>query len=695
LEQKKIYLILITSLIIAILHYTFTPYRSTSYNYQLILGQIAEKDIIAPFDFDIYKSEETLQAEREEAAAKVKSVYRVSEDLKFNAQKNLDFIMQHFIINKQTNADSIQSKLKQSGYTLSVSTINFLLNNRNKSILYNYLTEEYNNIFNIGIYPNRYKDQDIKIARENRIIEYSLSRLYSLEEAKQKMLTKIQDTQMKNAAQEISDIILLENIVIDNKMTKLEKQKAREQVPVTIGKVLKNEKIISKNQKITTIDLLKINSLLKAQKEQNTKKNTELLIASLGVLIITIGLIFLFWQIVIQFFQDSFNSLPRLSIILSSILISVVLTIIVNNILKISSLMIPFAFTVLVIAVIFNPDLGLIYAFLNLIFVSMFLNWSVLSPLLLCLSAIVGIIALKRMKKKQQFYPLMIYLLLGYTLFHITLVLISFKTINIFLNQLLYGLVSIISSVIGITLVIPFIERKLNLATKGVLLELLDFDNPLLKRMSIITPGTYHHALIVGNLSESAAEAVGANYLLARVGSYYHDIGKTENPKLFIENNPDSEAIHDEMLANESAILIRKHIQDGISLAKKHNLPPAVINIIEQHHGNGKIKYFFNKAQETKLKVNESDFHYKGPKPSTKEAAIVMIADIVESTTKSLEEFSEERIKQILDETVMRLIEEGQLDEAPLTIKELNKIKASMLPILMGVYRKRLEYPEK
>jgi hypothetical protein len=259
---------------------------------------------------------------------------------------------------------------------------------------------------------------------------------------------------------------------------------------------------------------------------------------------------------------------------------------------------------------------------------------------------------------------------------------------------MLWGLLSIIISAIGLMIFVPIIEKKLNMATKGVLLELLDFNNPLLKKLSVVVPGTYHHSLIVGNLAESAAEAIGANYLLARVGSYYHDIGKMENPQIFIENNADSNEYHDKMLANESAVLIKKHINDGVSMAKKYNLPKKVIDIIRQHHGTGKIKYFFNKAREMELDIDESQFEYQGPKPQTKEAAIVMIADIVESTTKSLNDFSEDKIKQVLDDTVSRLIQEEQLDEAPLTIKELKIIKKNMLPILLGVYRKRLEYPE-
>jgi hypothetical protein len=261
-------------------------------------------------------------------------------------------------------------------------------------------------------------------------------------------------------------------------------------------------------------------------------------------------------------------------------------------------------------------------------------------------------------------------------------------------TRLIYGLVSVTISISGLMLLMPIAERKLKLPTKQILLELLNFDSPLLKRMSQTTPGTYHHSLIVGNLAESAAEAIGADHLLARVGSYYHDIGKITAPKFFIENNPDSAGIHDRMLPHESASVIRNHIQAGITLAREYSLPESITDIITQHHGTSFIRYFYNKAIINKIQFDDADFQYHGPKPQTREAVIVMIADIVESTTKSLDTITEDTVRSILDVSVERLISEHQLDESPITLADLSKIKQAMLPIIMGIYRKRLEYPE-
>ena len=182
--------------------------------------------------------------------------------------------------------------------------------------------------------------------------------------------------------------------------------------------------------------------------------------------------------------------------------------------------------------------------------------------------------------------------------------------------------------------------------------------------------------------------------MLARVGSYFHDLGKLANPRIYIENNAEANEVHDNMLATQSAQLIRGHILEGVRLARLAGLPESVIDIIRQHHGTSKIRYFLNKAQENHLDYDAEEFEYPGPKPQTREAAIIMIADIVESHSKSLTEINSQILDQLLDETINKLIKDGQLNQAPVTISDLRKIANAMHPILLGVYSTRIEYPE-
>ncbi|RLC51757.1 MAG: hypothetical protein DRZ79_02290 [Candidatus Cloacimonadota bacterium] len=692
MNKNKFLLIIAAELLVALIYYIICPYR-TNLKYNLTLGQIAERDIIAPFDFLVYKSPDVLKSERETAASKVEPVYKVSENLKFNALKNLDFIFQYFS-KGITEVKILSNQLSKNGYQLSENNIKFLMKSKNRQKIYNYLIEKLDSIFNVGIYSANIQSKKIRISRGEKIKKYPLSRLYSLEEARDALVSGVNSQREKECVKELANIILIENIVPDVERTKIEKQKARESVSATIGKVLKNEKIISKNQKVTTNELLKLRSLQTAEAEQKKAKSIpELLLSSFGIFLLSLILFFSFYYILLLFFPANYTSYPNLFVILSSFLASIFFTIF-PNLFNVPSLIIPFAMPVILVAFVFNPHIGLFFNFFNLIFVSHFLNWNFINPAILSIATIGGIIALKQMKKKVSYTLLTFYLFIPFLLINISISLIKFDDISIFLRHLLFGSISIVLTIIGLRIVVPFVERKLNMATKQILLELLDFDNPLLKKISSLATGTYHHSLIVGNLSESAAEAIGANYLLARVGSYYHDIGKIENPKFFIENNPNSSELHEDLLANESALIIKKHVSEGIRLGKKYKLPQQVIDIIRQHHGTSAIKYFLNKAKKTNLKIDDfkEQFYYDGPKPQTKEAAIVMIADIIESTTKSKNEHSEEIIKKIFDDTIEELIKDGQLDDAPLTLKELKIIKETMFPIIMGVYRKRIDY---
>jgi hypothetical protein len=671
----------------------FSPDRYFSYQTDLKVGSIATKDVIAPFDFDIYKPQDRLIAEQERAIASVLPIYKVSENLKFNAQKNLDFIFQHFN-DPALSAEEIHEKLKDNGYPLSEESIDILMDIEVRRKIYTYMSERLSRIFDIGIYPNTYPHKTIKVVRNDQINEYALSRLYSMEESEEHLVENYPDSHQKPVIEDLANLTLIENIIVDQDLTNIEKQRARESVSPTVGKVLRNERIISKNQRITHDDMIKLNSLIRAQREREDLTDTgRLLLNTVGIFLLSFILLILVYYLIAIFFSADYLKTPLLIVLLLSFLLSIIMTIFVNNILQLSPYFIPFSLSILIIAMLFRPFIGIISTFFNMIFISMFLNWIYIIPLIMALSTYGAIIGLKKIKNKDAHFPLLVYLIGSFVIIYSLFNALTADVFTHYLTQMLYGVISCIISVSLLVIILPFVEKRLDIATKSVLLDLINFDNELLKRMSITMPGTYHHSLIVGNLAESAAEAIGANHLLARVASYYHDIGKMENPEIFVENNPNSDDMHEKLLANESAKLIRTHVQNGVSLAKKYKLPKAVIEIIKQHHGTSMIKYFYHKAQETNLDSGQEDYYYQGPKPQSKEAAILMIADIVESTTKALDSYEETKIKKVLDNTVKRLINEGQLNEAPITLKELETVKAYMLPILTGVYRKRIDYP--
>lgn len=256
---------------------------------------------------------------------------------------------------------------------------------------------------------------------------------------------------------------------------------------------------------------------------------------------------------------------------------------------------------------------------------------------------------------------------------------------------------SILSGLISSTIILgvqPLLEY-VGYTTDLRLMELSSTDHPLLKDLIMKAPGTYFHSFTVSQLAEKAAEAIHANALFVRVASLYHDIGKVKKPQYFIENIK-GENKHDKLVPTMSALIISNHVKDGIELGEEHNLPPAIIEVIPQHHGTALISYFFDKAKrnaEPEEEIHDRDFRYPGPKPQTRESAIVLLADAVEATAKSLQTKSADVLTQMVHQTIQRFFLDGQLDECELTLKDLNAIGNAFLQVLQGVYHQRIDYP--
>lgn len=255
-----------------------------------------------------------------------------------------------------------------------------------------------------------------------------------------------------------------------------------------------------------------------------------------------------------------------------------------------------------------------------------------------------------------------------------------------FINGILCGVLTIGS--------LPIWENLFQVLTPLKLLELTNPNQPLLRKLMLEAPGTYHHSIIVGNLSERAAEAIGADPLIARAGAYYHDIGKLSRPYYFKENQLSGDNPHDRLEPKLSASIIINHVKDGVELGKKYRLPKKILDIIMQHHGDTLVSYFYHKAKKDNGETNEKDFKYDGPKPLTKEAAIVMLADSTEAAVRSIKEPNRENIEAMIKNIIDGKLNSNQLSECDLTFKNLDEIKDAFLSVIMGIFHERIEYPE-
>ncbi len=318
-------------------------------------------------------------------------------------------------------------------------------------------------------------------------------------------------------------------------------------------------------------------------------------------------------------------------------------------------------------------------------------DFSLLLPLYIGSMAAASAFSVKFFKRRAHYF----FIALIVTLFGMASLLVSAPFINMTKEDLLmasaitFG-VSIVS--VGLyAVLIPMIEALFRKTTELSYIELASLNHPLLKELSEKAPGTFAHSIIVGNMAEAGARAVGANETIAKLGGYYHDIGKIYNPEYFIENQTGGENPHDKLDPVKSARIIISHVKKGVELAKKYRLPQEIIDIIQTHHGDTLLWPFYKKAKDLGLPVKEEQFRYPGPRPRTPEEAIVMLADSSEAASRSAE--TEEEIKKIVDSVFEQRIKEGQLDLVPLSRRDLERIKDAFVPIMMTFRHQRPKYP--
>ena len=359
----------------------------------------------------------------------------------------------------------------------------------------------------------------------------------------------------------------------------------------------------------------------------------------------------------------------------------------------------PFAAGAMIVRVFINSEVALVYCAILAPLLGIMFENNMLVVIYSLLGSIVGAHGVRHCASRSTLYAA------GFKVSIVNLALaLSFQILNntIFTTQTLYVAVfALLSGFISAGFVssfIPIIESLFQYTTDIKLLELANLNSPVLRELMVKAPGTYHHSVVIGNLVEAAAESIGANPLLARVAAYYHDIGKITKPLYFIENQAGEENRHDKLAPSMSALILISHIKEGAELARENRLGQPIIDIIRQHHGTALIKFFYERAKSQAASsgqiVEEKDFRYPGPKPQTREAGIVMLADCVEAASRTLVNPTPDRIQGLVQKLINNVFMDGQLDECELTLKNLHEIARSFTAILNGIFHQRIDYPE-
>ena len=495
------------------------------------------------------------------------------------------------------------------------------------------------------------------------------------------------------------------NLLFDRQLTERHQIESLNKVPRSQGVVLENELIVDANIRITDDVLQKLNSLSVAITKQETNSGwAKIALSFLGRIIMLSVVVSLFFAFLVVYRIAIFQDWKLVLLISIVFLLQLGLAHIFVIRLEWSEYLIPVTVGAMTLTILFDARIGFMATTSMAILMGLMMGQNIDLVIVSLFTATIAVYNIRQLRKRSQLFTTMfaliaasIFVIIGLGLFkeHNWITMLSdiqLLTINSILAPIVtYGLIGLFEILFEVT-------------TNLTLIELLDYDHPLLKRAQQETNGTFNHSIVVGNLAESCANAIGAHALLCRVGAYYHDIGKMAKSEYFIENQYGGENKHDSLTHTMSARIIRAHVKEGLNLAQEYALPKVVSNFIPMHHGTTRVEYFYRmalkEAEDSGAKVDESAFRYPGPKPNTKETGILMICEAVEAAVRSIKKPDIFKIEAMIDKIIKGRIDDGQLNECPLTLDELNKIKGTvdgttgMLPVLRGIYHIRVEYPD-
>jgi putative nucleotidyltransferase with HDIG domain len=358
---------------------------------------------------------------------------------------------------------------------------------------------------------------------------------------------------------------------------------------------------------------------------------------------------------------------------------------------------IPVALGSVLLAVLFNPRTAFGGAIALGILSTLMVTDEVTFLLFGLVGAIVGAFSIRRTQDRTTFFRVGCWVTLANVLTIIAFLPIYGWSAPGLASDLVASVVNGVLVALFASTLLPVLEYLFETATDLKLLELSNLNQPLLKQLMKTAAGTYHHSLMMGELSEAASEAIGGNSLLCRVGAYYHDIGKVKKPAYFIENQMDAANRHDKLSPHLSSLILISHVKDGIEMALEHRLPPAIVDLIPQHHGTRLVTYFYEKAKESQDpnlgEVKEEDYRYPGPKPQTREAGILMLADAVEAAARTLTDPTPARVQGLVQRIVNTIFIEGELSECDLTLRDLHRMAKAFVRVLTAVHHRRVDYP--
>ena len=647
--------------------------------YDLQVGEIATTDIKA--SREVVNTIET-DAKKVEAIEKVGKQYSLQSDVQKNSQLTLEtfFLNLKEAISYQTEGEEDVSSIAESKLQILNADDPFDLTKSEKTFLLTLNEEQATNLYNVLL----------KAINSAYGISISEDNSEGLSKAIQTAQNEVYDNYSNELTISISDKIIntlvKPNLFYDSEKTEEAQEEAAKNVTPVVYK--KNQTIVEEGKPITEAQLQALDELGLLN---NSKLNISLYLA-LAVMVIVV--MYIQSRYLKKYYGKIYNDFSKILMIN----IITIMTIVFARVFSIASpYLIPLACAPILLTLLLNYRISLVISITNVILMSVAVSFNTGIIALAIIAVVAGATSLRKMQQRNDIVYSCIYIAILNGIIALSIsALVTSNLKEIILDTAFTVIGSLLSGVLA-TGLLPFFESMFNVVTNVKLLELSNPNNPLLKKLLMEAPGTYHHSVIVANLAEVATEIVGGNALLARIGAYYHDIGKTKKPYFFKENQLGQENPHDKITPELSKLLIISHVKDGLELAKEYKLPKIIQDFIPTHHGKTLVKYFYLTAKnnaENPEDIKEEDFMYPGPKPKTKEQCILMLADSVEAAVRSINSPTKEKIETMVNNIVKDKLDSGQLDDSQLTISDVKKIKKCFLKTLSGIYHERIEYPK-
>jgi cyclic-di-AMP phosphodiesterase PgpH len=708
------------------------PFQGASRFNELALGSISKDEIIAPFTFEIIKSEDDLARQRDEARSAVNPVYYQEDSVLVMQVESLTNVLHSVDMARDLlrpyarrrdplmdersrelfieTRDTYNPALTEESWRFLLGNVRSRFDSEENPITKDLLESVLREILGRGILDRIPEDvastgSEIWVVISGEERASSLTDFYSLQVAREVALSHLtnefEEEFLSNddairVGYELLVAFILPNIIYDASETESRRDGAVAKVPIVEGIVLENERIIDSNQRITDRHLKLLRSLdAKRAELADESGGWSKYLPWIGRFSLA-GLIYFFFGFWIKRFRDDIYSKPNkllLFWIITASMIAVYGLIFMRY--EINQFLFPAALGAMILVIVFDANIALLYSFLLSLIIGNLTGNDLFTVLWVFMPSAVSVFAVLRVRTRVQVMSATPLVFSVYAIIIVVRRILTYQLDMTIFNDLLYAAANSLAIpllALGLLIVIELVFR---VTSDFTLLELADLNRPLLKRLSLEAPGTYHHSIMVGNLAEAAAEAIQANPLLVRAGAYYHDIGKMVRREYFVENQIGQANVHDSMSPEDSAKMLSDHVIQGIEIAEKHHLPEAIKAFILEHHGTSLMLFFYNKAMESMPEgsVDESIFRYPGPKPQSKETGILMLADSAEAATRSIDDPSPDNIRNVVREVIINKYSDREMDESPLTLHDLRQIMEAFVPILQGIHHHRINYP--